>query len=65
MCARIVGCASKSAINVLLGNDHTMDFGNDDQIDPDDSISMVGNKRPAEKPLDFDEVLYEATNDEI
>lgn len=41
-----------------------MDFDNnsavDHQIDPDDSISMVGNKRLAQKPLDFKEIEYEA-----
>jgi len=24
---------------------------------------MIGNKRPAKKPLDFKEILYDATHD--
>jgi hypothetical protein len=60
---------TKSAINVPLDGSQMIDFGNDEafgyQIDPYDSISMAGTKRLTEKPLDFNEVLYEATNDEI
>jgi len=37
-----------------------IDFSDDQQVDPDDSISMVGNKRLAQKSLDFKEIEYEA-----
>jgi hypothetical protein len=47
-----------------------MDFDGGDgiteqQVDPDDSISMVGTKRLAMTPLNFNETLHEVANDEI
>lgn len=58
---------SKSVVNVPLNNDHMMNFNgndsvNDKQVDPDDSISMVGTKRSAQKPLNFKEVMYEVND---
>jgi len=59
-CIKKTGCVSKSAINVPLDISQMIDFSDDQQVDPDDSISMVGNKRLAQKSLDFKEIEYEA-----
>jgi len=58
---------TKSAINVPL-NDNSLSQLDGilyQQIMPEDSLSMIGNKRQVPNNLDFNEVMYEAThNDE-